>query len=189
MTGFVKRLLCVCDWPMVSINQVGSSRILVASVQDGGFLRHRLLRPKGVQKAVSAEQRSSRLRAPLARYRPEYPFPSCVPAELESVFPGTYESTTFQRHPPNHWTQEPMPSKIHHASASSTDENRTSAVPPNSAKNHLAKVWVQCQGVLIIRRYSNRERIKASSDSKFYRTRTAIWRSTALIVATVPMRR
>jgi|GEM_PF-189894 len=32
-----------------------------------------------------------------------------------------------------------MPSKIHHASASSTDENRTSAVPPNSAKNRRRK--------------------------------------------------
>jgi len=64
-----------------------------------------------VQKAVSAEQRSSRLPAPLARYRPEYPFPSCVPAELESVFPGTDERTTFQRLLPNHWTQEFMPEK------------------------------------------------------------------------------
>ena len=79
----------------------------------GDFLRHLLLRPMGVQKAVSAEQRSSRLPAPLSRYRPEYPFPRCVPAELESVFSGTYESTTFQRLLPNHWTQERMPAKIH----------------------------------------------------------------------------
>jgi len=77
----------------------------------GDFFRHLLLRPMGVQKAVSAEQRSSRLPAPLARYRPEYPFPGCVPAELESVFPCSYESTTFQRLLPNHWTQERMPEK------------------------------------------------------------------------------
>ena len=77
----------------------------------GDFLRHELLRPMGVQKAVSAEQRSLRLPAPLARYRPEQPFPSCVPAELESVFPGTYESTTFERLLPNHGTQVLMPAK------------------------------------------------------------------------------
>jgi len=100
----------------------------------GDFLRHLLLRPMGVQKAVSAEQRSSRLPAPLARYRPEYPFPSCVPAELESVFPGTYESTTFQRLLPNHWTQERMPAKIHRPVPRSKDRNRTSPLPLKSKK-------------------------------------------------------
>ena len=112
----------------------------------GDFLRHLLLRPMGVQKAVSAEQRSSRLPAPLARYwraigallaryRPEYPFPSCVPAELESVFPGTDESTTFQRLLPNHGTQEPMPAKIHRPVPRSKDRNRTSPLPLKSKKN------------------------------------------------------
>jgi len=102
----------------------------------GDFLRHLLLRPMGVQKATSAEQRSLRLPAPLARYRPEQPFPSCVPAELESVFPGTYESTTFQRLLPNHWTQERMPSKIHRPVPKSKDRNLTSPLPLKSKKNH-----------------------------------------------------
>ena len=103
----------------------------------GDFLRHLLLRPMGVQKAVSAEQRSSRLPAPLARYRPEYPFPSCVPAELESVFPGTYERTTFQRLLPNHWTQERMPAKIHRPVPRLKDRNRTSPLPLKSKKNQI----------------------------------------------------
>jgi len=76
-----------------------------------------------------------RLPAPLARYRPEQPFPSCVPAELESVFPGTYESTTFQRLPPNHWTQVLMPSKIHRPVPKSKDRNLTSPLPLKSKKN------------------------------------------------------
>ena len=101
----------------------------------GDFLRHLLLLPMGVQKAVSAEQRSSRLPAPLARYRPEYPFPVCVPAELESVFPGTDESTTFQRLLPNHGTQERMPSKIHRPVPRSKDRNRTSPLPLKSKQN------------------------------------------------------
>ena len=73
--------------------------------------------------------------APLARYRPEYPFPSCVPAELESVFPGTDERTTFQRLLPNHWTQERMPAKIHRPVPRSKDRNRTSPLPLKSKQN------------------------------------------------------
>ena len=113
----------------------------MASVQNGGFLEASTPAsngsPMGVQKAVSAEHRSSRLPAPLARYRPEYPFPSCVPAELESVFPGTYESTTFQRLLPNHWTQERTPAKIHRPVPRSKDRNRTSPLPLKSKQNLL----------------------------------------------------
>ena len=50
----------------------GSSRILVASIQNGGVFEASTPASSGslmgVQKAVSAEQRSSRLPAPLARY-------------------------------------------------------------------------------------------------------------------------
>jgi len=77
----------------------------------------------------------------LARYRPEYPFPSCVPAELESVFPGTDESTTFQRLLPNHWTQKRMPAKIHRSVPRSKDRNRTSPLPLKSKQNPLIKLY------------------------------------------------
>jgi len=119
----------------------------------GDFLRHLLLRPMGVQKAVSAEQRSSRLRAPLARYRPEQPFPSCVPAELESVFPGTDESTTFQRLLPNHWTQERMPAKIRRPVPRSKDRNRTSPLPLKSKKNHFFALEVNFVQSSIVGRF------------------------------------
>jgi len=54
------------------------------------FLRHELLRPIGFEKAVATKNDSPRLPAPLARYRPKYPFPGCVPAEPEPVFPGSF---------------------------------------------------------------------------------------------------
>jgi len=50
---------------------------------------------------------------PLARYRPKYPFLGCVPAEPESVFPGSFNVHSAPFDAKNHWTQEFMPQKIH----------------------------------------------------------------------------
>ena len=80
ITGFVQHptagpadLLETLNLPLTRVAFAkGSSRILVASVQNGGFLEASTPAsngsPMGVQKAVSAEQRSSRLPALLARY-------------------------------------------------------------------------------------------------------------------------
>ena len=82
----------------------------MASVQNGGFSEASTPASNGSLKSslggATFVETARTIVALLARYRPEYPFPSCVPAELESVFPGTDESTTFQRLLPNHGTQE-----------------------------------------------------------------------------------
>jgi len=112
-------MTCPSNWQTAKIFLKGSSRILVVSVQNGGFFEASTPASNGSPKSslggATFVETARTIDALLARYRPEYPFPSCVPAELESVFPGTYESTTFQRLLPNHWTHERMPAKIHHS--------------------------------------------------------------------------
>jgi len=76
-----------------------ASIIFVASL----FCVKRVANP-GSGKAGCARKDLAKLPAPLARYRPEYPFPSCVPALLGSVIDGISKSTpppsapqTYQR--------------------------------------------------------------------------------------------
>jgi hypothetical protein len=57
---------------------------------EDGFFEAFLLRPMGFEKQSRMSVNSPGLLAPLARYRPRYPFPGCVPAEPASVFPGVF---------------------------------------------------------------------------------------------------
>ena len=41
--------------------------------------------------------------------------PNCVRVVLGSVFPGIGDNLANHQSPQNHWTQEPMPKKIHHS--------------------------------------------------------------------------
>jgi len=76
------------------------------------LLIRELLRPIGFENAVSTNNDSPRLPAPLARYRPRYPFSGYVPAEPESVLPGSFNVHSAPFDAKNHWTQESMPEKL-----------------------------------------------------------------------------
>jgi len=80
----------------------GSSRILVASVQNGGFFEASTPASNGSPKSSLGGATFVETARTSGALSTGNPFPVCVPAELESVFPGTDESTTFQRLLPNH---------------------------------------------------------------------------------------
>ncbi len=76
---------------------VGSSRNLVASIQGRDFLRHLLLRPMSKKASPRRRYSATGLLHHLRAIDRDIPSQARVPAEPESVFPGTLKPTEYQR--------------------------------------------------------------------------------------------